>query len=114
MSQPKSMRLYLAQRLTAALMVPLIVGHLAVMFYATRKGLTAADILGRTRGSVLWGVYYSLFVITASIHGSIGLRTVAAEWLSVRGPALDRLMWCVGLGLALLGLRAVAAVVMAP
>jgi fumarate reductase subunit C len=107
-------RLYIAQRLTAALMVPLIIGHLIVMFYATRTGLTAADILGRTRGSLLWGAYYGVFVAAASIHGAIGLRTVAAEWLSVRAPALNWLMWSVGVLLALLGFRAVVAVVLAP
>lgn len=105
-------RLYLLQRLTAALMVPLIVGHLVVMFYATRKGLTAADILGRTRGSVAWGLFYGLFVLAASLHGAIGLRTVAAEWLSLKGRALNLVLWGAGLTLALLGVRAVAAVVL--
>ena len=46
------------QRVTAALMVPLILVHLAVIFYATRSGLTAADILARTRGSVVWALNY--------------------------------------------------------
>jgi fumarate reductase subunit C len=107
-----AIRLYILQRLTAALMIPLIIGHLAVMFYATRKGLTASDILGRTRGSVAWGAFYSLFVITASIHGAIGLRAVVAEWLSLRGPMLNTVMWFSGLVLATLGLRAVTAVVL--
>jgi fumarate reductase subunit C len=107
-----AIRLYLVQRATAMLMVPLIIGHLAVMFYATRTGLTAADILGRTRGSVAWGTFYGLFVIAASIHGAIGLRAVAGEWLGVRGRAQDALMWISGALLAVLGLRAVAAVVL--
>ena len=47
-----NVRLYVWQRATAALMVPLLLVHLAVIFYATRKGLSAADILARTRGSV--------------------------------------------------------------
>ena len=38
-----NVRLYVWQRLTAALMVPLVVVHVAVIFYATRKGMTAAD-----------------------------------------------------------------------
>ena len=106
-----NVRLYLLQRGTALLMVPLIVGHIAIIFYATRKGLTAADILGRTRGSVGWGLYYALFVLAASVHGAIGLRTIAQEWASLRGRSLDLLMWGFGLVLAALGLRAVYAVV---
>ena len=111
-----NIRLYVLQRLTAALMVPLIVGHLIVIFYATRKGLSAADILGRTRGSVGWALYYGVFVVAASIHGAIGVRSVSSDWAPralARNPrALDSLMWAFGLVLASLGLRAVAAVVL--
>ena len=106
-----NVRLYLLQRATAVVMVPLIAGHLAVIFYATRTGLSAADILARTRGSLGWGVYYALFVAAASIHGAIGVRTVAQEWLGLRGRALDGVLWAFGLGLLLLGLRAVYAVI---
>ena len=106
-----AVRLYVWQRLTAVLMVPLIAVHLIVIIYATNRGLSAADILGRTRGSVAWGLYYSLFVVAASIHGAIGVRGVAREWLGMREPTLDRLMWVFGVVLLVLGLRAVFAVV---
>lgn len=107
-----AVRLYVWQRLTAVLMVPLIVVHLIVIIYATNRGLSAADMLGRTRGSVAWGLYYGLFVVAASIHGAIGVRGVAREWLGWRETALDRLMWAFGAILLVLGLRAVIAVVM--
>ena len=94
------------------MMLPLIIIHLVVIFYATRQGLSAADILGRTRGSLLWGGLYVLFVACAAVHGAIGLRAVAREWLGVAGRALDGLMWGSGLLLLVLGLRAVAAVVL--
>jgi fumarate reductase subunit C len=106
-----NVRLYVVQRATALLMVPLIVGHLAVIFYATRRGLSADDILGRTRGSFGWSLYYSTFVIAASLHGAIGLRTIAMEWGGLRGHRADLLMWAAGLIMAALGLRAVYAVV---
>lgn len=106
-----NMRLFIAQRATAALMAPLIIGHLIVIFYATRNGLTAAEILGRTRGSLAWGAFYALFVLSAAIHGAIGIRTVAKEWGGIAGRSLDLLMWTVGLVLTGLGLRAVYAVV---
>ncbi len=107
-----TVQLYLLQRMTAVLMVPLIIIHLAVIVYATRQGLSAADILGRTRGSLLWGGMYVLFVMCAAVHGAIGLRAVAREWLGLAGRTLDGLMWSSGAILLTLGLRAVAAVVL--
>lgn len=111
-----NIRLVFLQRLTAMLMVPLIIGHLAVIFYATRKGLDAASILARTKGSVGWALFYGVFVVAAAIHGAIGVRSVASEWTPRafrRNPrALDFLMWAFGVALAFLGLRAVAAVVL--
>jgi fumarate reductase subunit C len=83
-----------------------------VIAYATSRGLSAAEILGRTRGSVGWGAYYGLFVVAASVHGAIGVRTIAAEWGGLRGRSLDVLAWGFALALMALGLRAVAAVVL--
>ncbi|MCL4768698.1 MAG: succinate dehydrogenase [Hyphomicrobiaceae bacterium] len=107
-----TLRLYVLQRLSAALMVPLIVGHLVVIFYATANGLSAAEILGRTRGSFGWALFYGVFVVLAAVHGAIGVRTVLHEWTTLRPAALDVLMWGFGLLLAVLGARAVIAVVM--
>jgi fumarate reductase subunit C len=107
-----NVRLYLWQRGTAALLAPMVLIHLAVIFYATRQGLTAAEILARTRGSITWALFYGLFVAAVSIHASIGLRTIVTEWSPLRGPARDTLVVLFGLMLAVLGLRAVAAVVL--
>lgn len=107
-----NVRLYLWQRGTAALMAPLVLIHVAVMFYATRQGLSAADILGRTRGSLAWGLFYAAFVAAAAIHAGIGIRTILAEWtpLGARGAALAASAFAILL--AGLGARAVIAVVM--
>jgi len=107
-----NVRLYLLQRATAAIMAPLVLAHLVLIYYATSRGLSAADILGRTRGSLVWGAFYALFVLCAAVHGAIGVRAVVGEWTPLRGRALDVAMWAVGLLLAVLGLRAVAAVVL--
>jgi fumarate reductase subunit C len=96
---------------TAAVLAFCVVVHLATIIYAVRGGLTAGEILARTRGSIAWGTFYSVFVIAAAVHGAIGLRTVAAEWLRLRGDGAEILMTVVGLVLTLAGLRAVAAVV---
>ena len=108
-----SLRLYMLQRITALLMAPLVLGHLAVMIYAIQGGLSAAEILGRTQGSVLWFLFYGTFVAAVSVHGAIGLRTVAHEWGGLKGAALEAFMWAVGFGLFVLGARAVWAVTFA-
>ena len=106
-----NVRLYLWQRGTAALMAPMVLVHLAIIFYATRRGLSAADILARTRGSVGWLLFYGAFVLAAAIHASIGLRNVLAEWTALRERGSGTVAVAFGLVLLALGLRAVAAVV---
>lgn len=106
-----NVRLYILQRGTAALMLPLIFVHLAVIFYATRQGLKASDILARTRGSAAWGLFYGTFVVAASIHASIGIRNILSEWLSLSKRAASLLAIFFGALLMALGLRAIAAVV---
>jgi len=106
-----NVRLYVWQRATAALMVPLVAVHLAVIFYATRQGFSAADILSRTRGSMAWAAYYGLFVAAVSIHAAIGVRNVVTEWSPLSDRRAGQLAIVFGLLLAALGFRAVAAVV---
>ncbi len=107
------MRLYMAQRITALLMAPLVLGHLAVMIYAVQGGLSTEEILGRTQGSVTWFLFYGTFVMAVAIHGAIGVRTVLHEWGGVKGVALTVATLAIGLGLFLLGARAVWAVTFA-
>ncbi len=111
MSRRREVLLWTAQRATAVVLAVCVVVHLVTIIYAVRGGLSAAEILARTRGSIAWGTFYSVFVIAAAIHGAIGLRTIAAEWLGVRGDAAEVGTSLVGLLLTLAGLRAVAAVV---
>ncbi|MDF1609824.1 succinate dehydrogenase [Hoeflea sp. YIM 152468] len=104
------LRLYMAQRLSAMVMIPLTLGHIAVMIYAIQDGLSAAEILGRTQGSVIWFVFYAVFVLAVSLHASIGLRVIVHETLGLKGLALEVFMWLTGLLLLGTGLRAVLAV----
>lgn len=106
------LRLYMAQRISALVMAPLMIGHIAVMIYAVQNGLTAAEILSRTQGSVWWGLFYGLFVIVVSIHAAIGIRAVVFETFRIAEPRLNMLTWAIGLSLLILGGRAVAAVVL--
>ena len=61
-----NLHLYMLQRITALIMAPLVLGHLAVMIYAIQGGLTVAEILGRTQGSWFWFLFYGLFVLAVS------------------------------------------------
>jgi len=106
-------RLYMAQRITALLMAPLVLGHIAVMIYAVQGGLTTAEILGRTQGSFLWFLFYGTFVTAVSIHGAIGVRTVLHEWAGFKGALLSVATILIGGGLFVLGARAVWAVTFA-
>jgi fumarate reductase subunit C len=103
-------RAWLAQRLSAAVLAVCVLVHLVTLIVAVRHGLTAEAILGRTRGSVAWTVFYGVFVVAVAVHAPLGLRVVAAEWLRWRGTAAN-VAWVVA-GVALLGLgaRAVLAV----
>jgi fumarate reductase subunit C len=103
-------RLLVAQRLTAVLLAFAVAIHLATIIYAVRAGMNAGEILGRTRGNALFLIFYSLFVIAASIHAPIGLRNIFREWANWRGRSLDIAMVAVSLLLLLLGLRAAVAV----
>lgn len=104
-------RLYLAQRVSAALMLPLVIVHILVILYAVDEGLDAAEILARTQGSLFWGIFYTLFVASAAIHSSIGVRAIAQEWTPLKGRVLDYGALLFGLVLVLLGARAISAVV---
>jgi len=102
--------LYMAQRFSAMLLAPLVIGHLITMVYAIRGGLTAAEILGRTQGSVFWMFFYGLFVFAAAVHGAIGLRSIVREMTAWRGRSLNVAAVCFCLLVLVLGFRAVEAV----
>ena len=101
---------YVAQRATAALLAPLVIVHLLLIFVAVKNGLTAEEILSRTRGSTLWAAFYGVFVIAASVHAPLGLRNVLREWTPMNARAVDGCCVLAFLILLLAGLRAVVAV----
>lgn len=102
--------LFAAQRVTAFVLAVAVAVHLGTILYATRGGLTAADILARTRGNVLFLIFYATFVVAVAIHAPIGLRNVLREWTAWRGRALDFALALFSILLLILGLRAVVAV----
>ena len=87
-----------------------MVVHLATVIYAVQGGLTAAEILGRTRGSAAWLAFYSVFVVAAAIHAPIGLRPVLGEWLRWRGASREVFLVLFSAVLLATGMRAALAV----
>ena len=106
-----SLWLFMAQRVSAIVMAPLVIGHIILMIVAVQNGLTAGEILARTRGSVLWAAYYGVFVAAVSIHAAIGLRNVAGETFRWRGASLEWSAVAVAALFLAMGGRAVIAVV---
>ena len=101
---------YRLQRLTAAILAPLVLLHLGIILYAIEGGLSAGEILARTRSSLWWPILYTVFVGAVAIHAPLGLRNIIAEWTGKRGALLDMAMMAFSLVLIFTGLRAVLAI----
>ncbi|MFK5980105.1 MAG: succinate dehydrogenase [Rhizobiaceae bacterium] len=103
--------LFKAQRISAMLLAPWVLIHLGLILYAVRGGLTASEILGRTQGSVFWGLFYGSFVLLVTIHAPIGLRNILREWTPLKKHSIDPMCFMFGLFILAMGTRAVIAVV---
>lgn len=102
--------LWTAQRASAAVLAVCVVVHLITIIYAVRSGLSAAEILGRTRGSFGWAAFYALFVLAVTVHAPIGLRNFLSETFNWRGSGLNIAVMAIALTLAMWGFRAIYAV----
>ena len=99
--------LWLGQRASAAVLALCVLVHLCTIVYAVRGGLSAAEILARTKGSLAWLVFYSLFVLAVAVHAPIGLRSIFSEWLGWRDASRDWVLLALATVLALSGMRTV-------
>ena len=113
MSTVGSARRWYWQRVSAMALALFVLAHLAVITLAVRGGLSAAEILGRTRGSLAWMAFYGIFVALVAVHAAIGLRNVLSEWAPAR-KAAGPLGIAAGALLLALGWRAVVAVTWGP
>ena len=102
--------LWVVQRASAAVLALCVTVHLITIVYAVRGGLSAAEIFARTRGSVGWLAFYTVFVLAVAVHAPIGLRPVLSEWLGWRGKSREVFALLFGVLLAWMGMRAVLAV----
>jgi fumarate reductase subunit C len=106
----KETLLWVADRASAAVLAVCVLVHLVTIIYAVRGGLSAAEILGRTRGNAAWFAFYSIFVLGVAVHAPIGLRSVFIEWLGWRGKSRDGVLLVFSVILLAMGMRAVLAV----
>jgi fumarate reductase subunit C len=104
-------RLWYWQRVSAMVLALCVAVHIGVIIYAVRGGLSAAEILARTRGSVVFAIFYFAFVAACAVHVPIGLLRIAEEWLGWRGRGARLAALAVAALLAVLGLRAVYGVI---
>ena len=101
------------QRISAMVLALCVLVHLAVMIYAVRGGLSAAEILGRTQGNWGFAVFYAVFVIACAVHVPVGVANIAREWWGLGERVALWLSRVFGLLLLVMGLRAVVSVVAA-
>ena len=102
--------LFLVQRVSAIVLAVAVSVHLATILYAVRGGLTAGEVLERTRGNGWFLALYLTFVVAVSVHAPIGLRNVLREWTPWHDRSLDVALALFALLLLLLGIRAAWAV----
>ena len=102
--------LWMAQRASACVLAVCVAVHLVTVVIAVQGGLSAAEILSRTRGNAAWFAFYALFVVAVAVHAPIGLRSVLAEWLKWRGLGRDVAVAAFAVLLAWMGFAAVFAV----
>ena len=102
--------MFLLQRGSAVVLAFAVTVHLATIIYAVRVGLTAGEVLGRTRDNGWFLAFYLVFVVAVAIHAPIGLRNILREWTPWRGRSLDIVLAIFALLLLFLGFRAAIAV----
>jgi fumarate reductase subunit C len=105
-------KLWYWQRISAMVLALCVLVHLAVMVYAVRGGLSAAELLGRTQGNWAFAAFYAVFVVACAVHVPVGVANIAREWWGLGEAAARALSLGLALLLLLAGLRAVWAVVM--
>jgi len=105
-------KLWYWQRISAMVLALCVLVHLAVMIYAVRGGLSAAEILGRTRGSLVFGAFYTIFVLACAVHVPIGFARICEEWFGMKSTGAAIVAKLLGLLILVLGLRAVYGVIL--
>lgn len=100
-------KLWLWQRLSAAVLGVCVVVHLIAIVMAVQGGLSAAEIIGRMGGNKLWFAFYAVFILAVAVHAPIGVRTILKETTSLGKGATHFIMAALCLVILIMGFRAV-------
>ena len=82
-----------------------VIVHLITIIYATRGGLSGAEILARTRGNATWFAFYGVFVLAVAVHVPIGCARDRHRMAGMCGSTRDWVLAAFG-GALLIGLGA--------
>jgi fumarate reductase subunit C len=99
------------QRISAMVLAVCVLVHLGMLIYAVRGGLSAAAILGRTKGSWGFAIFYAIFAVACAVHVPVGVSNIAREWWALGERASLWLGRGFAVALLWMGLRAVYAVI---
>ena len=80
---------FVAQRVTGAILAVLVLVHLGTIVYAVQGELSVGEIVDRVRGSAFWTIFYGLFIIAAVLHAMIGLRNILVEMSGLNRRLID-------------------------
>lgn len=100
-------KLWLWQRMSAAVLALCVIVHLAAIVYAVQGGLSAAEIIARVSGNYAWFAFYSVFVLAVAVHAPIGVRTILKESTSLSHRATHMIMGVLCLVILIMGFRAI-------
>ncbi len=100
-------KLWIWQRLSAAVLGICVIVHLAVIVYAVQGGLTADEIINRVSGNLAWFAFYAVFVIAVAVHAPIGIRAILNEMTPLRPGAVHAVMATFCLIILAMGFRAI-------
>ena len=71
--------IWLLQRLSAIILSACTIIHIITIINSVKIGLTSADIINRIGANYGWFIFYLIFVLSASIHAPIGIRSILKE-----------------------------------
>ncbi|MDE0993502.1 MAG: succinate dehydrogenase [Rhodospirillales bacterium] len=98
--------LWLAQRVSALILVICITVHIATMIIAVQGGLSSEEIIARIGGSKIWLSFYLVFVSSVAVHAPIGLKSIMREMSQIPTNRIDLLSILFSLIIGVLGIRA--------
>jgi len=84
--------------------------HLITIMIAVQGELTVAEIVARVRNHLVWGVLYGIFIFTAILHATIGLRNIISEMSNLNEKLIGIMVSLYALSSLLLGFFALRAI----